>query len=98
MAAFFVMLGIVFPQAAVPRRAHRGCPRSGSSGLFQKLNGSGEFDALTMLALRVAGAVVCPLALVLFSLAFHRSARRMVEQPDIAPTGHWRPVADCLDG
>jgi len=90
MAAFFAILGVYFlkpPYAA----GLRWLPSFWFLGLFQKLNGSREFDTLAALALRSL-YIVCPLAITAFSLAFHRHNRRIVEQPDIAPADRSRPA------
>lgn len=90
MAAFFVILGVYFLKP--PYRAGLAwVPSFWFLGLFQKLNGAGGFDALAALALR-ALAVLCPLAMAAFSLAFHRYNRRIVEEPDIAPSDRSRPA------
>ena len=90
MAAFFLLLGVYFLKP--PYRAGlTWVPSFWFLGLFQKLNGTEGFDALAALAAR-ALAIVCPLALIAFSLAFHRYNRRIVEQPDIAPADRSRPA------
>jgi predicted permease len=90
MAAFFVILGVYFLKP--PYRAGlTWVPSFWFLGLFQKLNGAPGFDRLAAMALRTV-AVVCPLACDAFSLAFHRYNRRIVEQPDIAPSDRSRPA------
>jgi hypothetical protein len=90
MTAFFVLLGVYFLKP--PYRAGlTWLPSFWFLGLFQKLSGAGGFDRLAAMAVR-ALAVVCPLALIAFSLAFHRYHRRIVEQPDIAPSDRSRPA------
>ncbi len=90
MAAFFVILGVYFLKPPY-REGLAWSPSFWFLGLFQKLNGTAGFDGLAAFALR-ALAIVCPLALVAFSLAFHRYNRRIVEQPDIAPSDRSRPA------
>src|SRR5262249_4943513 len=63
-------------------------------GVFQMLNGStspafGPLAARGMMAL--AGALA--LATVAYGMAFQRSVRRIVEQPDIAPADRTRPAS-----
>ena len=90
MAAFFVILGVYFLKP--PYTAGLAwLPSFWFLGLFQKLNGSREFDALAARAF-LALLVACPLALAAFSLAFHRYNRRIVEQPDIAAADRSRPA------
>jgi len=89
MAAFFVILGLYFLKPPY-RPGLTWVPSFWFLGLFQKLNGTGGFDALSARATRTI-ALVCPLALAAFSLAFHRYNRRIVEQPDIAPSDRSHP-------
>ncbi len=94
MAAFFVLLGVYFLKP--PYRAGlTWVPSFWFLGLFQKLNGIGGFDALAAMAVR-ALAIVCPLAIVAFSLANLRYNRMIVEQPDIAPSHRSRPSMRAL--
>jgi hypothetical protein len=90
MAAFFVILGVYFLKPPY-REGLAWSPSFWFLGLFQKLSGTGGFDGLAALAVR-ALAIVVPLAAVAFSLAFHRYNRRIVEQPDIAPSDRSRPA------
>jgi hypothetical protein len=90
LAAFFVILGVYFLKPPFARGL-AWLPSFWFLGLFQKLNGTGGFDALASSALR-ALYIVCPLAMASFSLAFHRYNRRIVEQPDIAPSDRSRPA------
>jgi hypothetical protein len=90
MAAFFVILGVYFLKP--PYRAGvMWSPSFWFLGLFQKLDGRGGFDALAALA-QHAMLAVCPPAIAIFSLAFRRYNRRIVEQPDIAPSDRSRPA------
>jgi hypothetical protein len=90
MAAFFVILGFYFLKPPY-REGLTWVPSFWFLGLFQKLNGAPGFDGLADTAVRTI-AVVCPLAFVAFSLAFHHYNRRIVEQPDIAPSDRSRPA------
>jgi predicted permease len=90
MAAFFAILGLYFLKPPY-RQGLTWVPSFWFLGLFQKLNGTPGFDSLAARALDVLAAV-CPLALVAFSLAFVRHNRRIVEQPDIAPSDRSRPA------
>ena len=90
LAAFFAILGIYFLKPPFSA-GMTWLPSFWFLGLFQKLNGSGEFDALAATALR-ALAIVCPLAMAAFSLAYHNYNRRVVEQAEIAPGDHSRPA------
>jgi predicted permease len=90
MASFFAILGIYFLKPPY-RPGLAWLPSFWFLGLFQKLSGTAGFDDLTALAVRTL-EVVCPLALIAFSLAFHRYNRRIVEQPDIAPSDRSRPA------
>ncbi|MEI9973728.1 MAG: hypothetical protein WDO73_17770 [Ignavibacteriota bacterium] len=58
--------------------------------MFQKLNGATGFDDLAQRALLVI-EIVCPLAIIAFTLAYLRYNRIVVEQPDIAPSDRSRP-------
>lgn len=89
MTAFFAILGLYFLKPPYREGLTR-VPSFWFLGLFQKLNGTSGFDLLAGRALELL-AVVCPLALVSFSLAFVRYNRRIVEQPDIAPADRSRP-------
>jgi predicted permease len=94
MAAFFAILGIYFLKPPY-RTGLAWLPSFWFLGLFQKLKGTGGFDLLAALAVRTL-AVVCPLAPIAFSLAFHRYNRRIVEQPDIEPSDRSRPAMRLL--
>ena len=89
MAAFFLFLGVYFLKPPY-REGLTWVPSFWFLGLFQKLNGAPGFDPLAHLAVR-ALAIVGPLAIVSFSLAYIRYNRIIVEQPDIAPSGRSRP-------
>jgi predicted permease len=89
MGAFFLFLGVYFLKP--PFREGIGwVPSFWFLGLFQKLNGTSGFDSPAALALRTL-AIVCPLAIAAFSLAYLRYNRMIVEQPDIAPSDRSRP-------
>jgi len=90
MAAFFAILGVYFLKPPYTAGL-TWLPSFWFLGLFQKLSGVGGFDPLAATALR-ALCIVCPLAMVAFPLAFHRYNRRIVEQPDIAPSDRSRPA------
>src|SRR5262249_8428895 len=62
-------------------------------GLFQELNGSihPAFGPLAARALR-ALLIVLATAAVTYDLAWRRNARRIIEQPDIAPADRSRPA------
>ena len=89
MAAFFVLLGGYFLKPPY-RRGLTWVPSYWFLGLFQKLNGAREFDLLASMAVR-ALAIVCPLAVIAFTLAYLRYNRIIVEQPDIAPSDRSHP-------
>jgi hypothetical protein len=90
LAAFFGILGVYFLKP--PFTAGIGwLPSFWFLGLFQRLNGSRDFDVLADQALRSL-CIVCPLAIAVFSLAFGSYNRRIVEQPDIAPADRSRPA------
>jgi predicted permease len=88
MGAFFVILGVYFLKPPY-REDLTWAPSFWFLGLFQKLNGASGFDSLASLA-ALSLAIVCPLAFLAFSLAFHRYNRRIVEQPDIEPSDRSR--------
>ena len=90
LSAFFVILGVYFLKPPFAE-GMQWLPSFWFLGLFQKLNGSREFDALAALAVR-ALCLACPLAMISFPLAFGRYNRRIVEQPDIAPSDRSRPA------
>ena len=90
MAAFFAILGVYFLKPPYTAGL-TWLPSFWFLGLFRKLSGVGGFDPLAATALR-ALCIVCPLAMVAFPLAFHRYNRRIVEQPDIAPSDRSRPA------
>jgi predicted permease len=90
LTAFFVILGLYFLKPPY-REGLWWVPSFWFLGLFQKLNGNGGFEALAATAVRTL-AIVCPLAFGAFSLAFHRCNRRIVEEPDIAPSDRSRPA------
>jgi hypothetical protein len=86
LAAFFAILAAWFlrPPGAVPW-----LPSSWFFGLEQQLSGRAPFHPLAVRALRaLLGAVA--VAAITFALAYGRSIRKIVEQPDIAPTGRRR--------
>ncbi len=89
MGAFFVILGVYFLKPPY-REDLTWAPSFWFLGLLQKLNGAAGFDGLAAVAIRSL-AIVCPLAILAFSLAFHRFNRRIVEQPDIEPSDRSRP-------
>ena len=90
LAAFFAVLGVYFLKPAYSA-AHTWVPSFWFLGLFQTLNGSHEFGALSARAVRAIYGV-CPFAIVLFSLAFARYQRSIVEQPEIAPSDRSHPA------
>ena len=90
MMAFFAILGLYFLKPPYSQGL-TWVPSFWFLGLFQKLNGIAGFDFLAARALQ-ALMVVCPLALIAFSKAFVRHNRRIVEQPDIAPSDRSRPA------
>ena len=94
MAAFFAILGVYFLKPPY-REGLTWLPSFWFLGLFQKLNGTGGFHHLAARAVRSL-VIVCPLALAAFSLAFHRYTRRIVEEPDIAPSDRSRPAMRVL--
>ncbi|HEX3744514.1 MAG TPA: hypothetical protein VHW09_11310 [Bryobacteraceae bacterium] len=94
MGAFFLLLGFYFLKP--PYRAGlTWVPSFWFLGLFQKFNGTPGFDQLAARGWRTL-AVVCPLAVVAFSLAYLRFHRMIVEQPDIAPSDRSRPSMRML--
>jgi len=90
MAAFFAILGLYFLKPPFPNRL----PSSWFVGLYHELSGAGEFGDGPWLAAKAAASllVAVPLAAAAFALAFHRNARRIIEQPDIAPQDRSRPA------
>jgi hypothetical protein len=107
MAAFFVILGAYFLKpplatvAGITSPAHRtlisSMPTYWFLGLFQVLNGSlhPAFGALAARALS-ALAIAVVLAAAAGTLAFRRGLRRVIEQPDIAPSRGLRLVAQTV--
>ena len=92
LASFFAILGIFFLKPPFPTpRFDRWIPSFWFFGLFQWLNGDGEFAAL---ALRAAEslALVASLAAAAFGMAYRRGIRKIVEQPDIEPADRSRPA------
>ncbi len=86
LAAFFVILAAFFlkPPGAVPW-----LPSSWFFGLQQQLSGAALSHPLAPVALR-ALLVAAAVAAVTFALVYARSIRKIVEQPDILPTGRRR--------
>jgi pimeloyl-ACP methyl ester carboxylesterase len=101
LAAFFIILGIYFirPQLTTVRdltdpanqRLIAWIPSLWFLGLFQQLNGPIHpvFAPLAGQALRNL-PIVFLIAMAAYSLAYIRHARRIVEQPDIAPNAKGR--------
>jgi hypothetical protein len=104
LAAFFTVLGGFFlkPSFPAPREMaaaqfqpwFQWMPSFWFFGLLQQLNGTADAP-LAGLATRAvwALAIVCAAALATSALAYGRNIRRIVEQPDIAPSGRSRPAA-----
>jgi hypothetical protein len=107
LAVFFVILAAYFlkPPLATPagliappsQMWLRWLPSYWFLGLFQQLAGAADpvFAKLAAWALRglcTAGLV----AALLFALAYRRTMRRIVEQPDLSPTGRSRGVSRLL--
>jgi predicted permease len=86
LAAFFAVLAAWFlrPPGAVPWM-----PSSWFFGLEQQLSGRVPSHPLAPRALR-ALFLVCGAAAISFALSYGRSIRKIVEQPDILPTGRPR--------
>jgi putative ABC transport system permease protein len=93
LASFFGILGLFFLKPPYPNpRFDAWMPSFWFFGLFQSLNGSGGFNALAMRAVQSL-ALVSTIAAVTFAMAYRRSIRKIVEQPDIAPADRSRPSA-----
>lgn len=104
IAAFFVILGAYFlkpPLATVQgltSPAHRAAvsalPTYWFLGLFQVLNGS-MHPVFANLAVRALWALAAAfgVAALTYVLAYRRGMRRIVEQPDIAPSDRTRPAS-----
>jgi hypothetical protein len=104
LASFFAILSVYFlkPPLANPQAltapANQGLlaalPSFWFLGLFQQLNGS-THAAFGPLAARAVLALCAALlmAAATFALAYRRSLRRLVEEPDITPGDRVRPLA-----
>lgn len=104
LACFFVILSVYFlkpplanPRALTASANHRwlaALPSYWFLGLFQELNGS-THPAFAPLALRALGALglVAFAAAAALGLAYRRSLRRLIEEPDITPSDRLRPFA-----
>ena len=90
MGAFFAILGLYFLKPPFPNRL----PSTWFVGLYYELSGAGDFAGAASLAAKavISLLIVVPLAAAAFALAFHRNARRIIEQPDIAPQDRSRPA------
>jgi len=98
LAAFGILVGTYFlePKLLMPEvvAASHGSPYLAWSpsywflGLFQQLNGS---PALAELARRawIASAIAFSATALAYTLAYFRTMRRIVEEPDIAPAAFW---------
>jgi hypothetical protein len=93
LTAFFLILSTFFLSPPVGRLTPW-MPSIWFLGFFQVLNGSTS-DAFGPLAMRAVLALGSSLviAAITFGLAFNRSVRRMVEQPDITPADRTRPAS-----
>jgi len=95
LASFFFILGIYFlkPPFRPDGPISQLLPSTWFFGLFQILIGGSHptFPALAIRALWSL-AVALALATATFSLAYARNLRRIVEQPDIAPSDRGRPA------
>jgi len=103
LVSFFTILSVYFlkPPLATPRALtaaanHRwlaALPSYWFLGLFQELNGS-THPAFAPLAVRALGmlAAAAFLAASTLALAYRRSLRRLVEEPDIVPADRVRPL------
>jgi hypothetical protein len=93
LTAFFVVLGVFFLKPSYPGpRFDNWMPSFWFLGLFEWLNGNSEFAALGGRAVYAFTAVFAGAAAT-FALAYSRSIRKIVEQPDIAPGDRSRPAA-----
>jgi hypothetical protein len=104
LVSFFTILSVYFlkPPLASPRALNApenhkwlaALPSYWFLGLFQELNGS-THPAFAALAVRSLGllALAAFLAAGTLALAYRRSLRRLVEEPDIVPSERVRPVA-----
>lgn len=95
LAAFFAILASYFlrPPGAVPW-----LPSSWFFGLQQQLSGAVPFHPLARRALWMLLSL-SGVAAVTFALAYGRSLRKIVEQPDILPAGrprHWPRVTRAV--
>lgn len=107
IAAFFAILGAYYlkpPLATLaeltsPDRWHwiEFLPPYSFLGLFQVLNGS-MHPVFEPLAARALGALGLALALAAIACApaYRRGLRRIVEQPDIAPSDRSRPASGAV--
>ena len=104
LACYFVILSVYFlkpplanPQALTAQANQRWLavlPSYWFLGIFQELNGS-IHPAFRPLALRALWAlcIVALTAAVALGLAYRRSLRRLIEEPDITPSDRVRPLA-----
>jgi hypothetical protein len=97
LAAFFLILAVYFltPPLYIATRRHllAWLPSFWFLGVFQELNGAADprFQPFAMMAARnLAGAFV--IAAVTYGLAYYRTARRVIELPDIVPADRTRPA------
>ena len=102
--AFFVILGLYFltPPLGTPQRLTapenqtllQWLPSFWFLGLFQELNGPVEplFSGLARQALAKLG-ISAAIAITTYALALQRNTRKIVEQPDIAPSDRSRRAA-----
>ncbi|MGA3025808.1 MAG: hypothetical protein ABSF98_13655 [Bryobacteraceae bacterium] len=102
-ALFLLLLAVYFvrPQLATPHglaAPHswplRFIPTFWFLGLFQQLNGS-THPAFGPLASRAVWGLILALSLfaVTYPFCFRRNTRRIIEQPDLAPSNRYRPAA-----
>ena len=95
LAAFFVILGVFFLKPSVSEASWPSYPLPSVwfFALFQRLNGSPD-PAFAPLAMRALESllIVSGVAVLTFALAYGRNIRRIVEQPDIAPSSRRRPA------
>jgi pimeloyl-ACP methyl ester carboxylesterase len=102
VTAFFTILAVYFltpgpsemeltPGGLLPAFVTR-LPSFWFVGLFERWNGSANrvFDALSMRAV-IALAASVPLAIICYLGSYYRNMRRIVEEPDIAPSDRARP-------
>jgi hypothetical protein len=107
LTAFFTILAVYFltpgpsemeltPGAMLPAFVAR-LPSFWFVGLFERWNGSANrfFDALSTRA-EIALAASVPLGIICYLGSYYRNMRRIVEEPDIAPSDRARPPSHWI--